>query len=50
MAYREVLCYRVANTHVHDESRKANTNHSVFSRECPRLCRIESIIISKTEY
>jgi len=26
------------------------TNHSVFSRECPRLRRIESIIISKTEY
>ena len=39
-----------ANTHIHDESRKANTNHSVFSRECPRLRRIESIIISKTEY
>jgi len=39
-----------ANTHIHDDSRKANTNHSVFSRECPRLRRIESIIISKTEY
>ena len=36
--------------HIHDESRKANTNHSVFSRECPRLRRIESIIISKTEH
>ena len=39
-----------ANTHIHDESRKANTNHSVFSRECPRLRRTESIIISKTEH
>jgi hypothetical protein len=39
-----------ANTHIRDKSRKANTNHSVFSRECPRLRRIESIIISKTEY
>jgi len=39
-----------ANTYIHDESRKAKTNHSVFSKECPRLRRIESIIISKTEY
>jgi len=39
-----------ANTHIHDESRKANTNHSVFSRDCPRLRRIETIIISKREY
>ena len=39
-----------ANTSLHDESRKANTNHIGFSRECPRLRRIESIIISKTEY
>jgi len=38
-----------ANTYIRDESRKANTNHSVFSKECPRLW-IESIIISKTEH
>ena len=38
------------NTYIHDESRKAKTNHSVFSKECPRLRRIESIIVSKTEY
>ena len=39
-----------ANTYIHDESKKAKTNHSVFSKECPRLRRIESIIKSKTEY
>jgi len=39
-----------SNTHIHDESRKANENHGVFSRECPRLRRIESIIINKTDY
>jgi len=38
-----------ANTYIHDEGKKLNTNHSVFSKECPKM-RIESIIISKTEY
>jgi hypothetical protein len=42
--------YAITNTYIHDESRKAKTNHSVFSKECPRLRRIESIIKSKTEY
>jgi hypothetical protein len=42
--------HKSKHTHIHDDSRKANTNHSVFSMECPRLRRIESIIISKTEY
>ena len=39
-----------ANTYIHDDGKKTNTNHSVFSKECPRLRRIESIIISKTDY
>jgi hypothetical protein len=39
-----------ANTYIHNEGKKLNTNHSVFSKECPRMCRIESIIISKTDY
>jgi hypothetical protein len=29
---------------------KTNTNHSVFSKECPRFHRIESLIKSKTDY
>ena len=40
-----------ANTYIHDKGKKLNTNHSVFSKECPKMKRIESIIIiSKTEY
>jgi len=39
-----------ANTYIHDDSKKINTNHSVFSKECPRMRRIESIIMSKTDY
>lgn len=39
-----------ANTYIHDEGRKLNANHSVFSKECPKMKRIESIIISKTDY
>jgi hypothetical protein len=31
-------------------TKKTNINHSVFSKECPRLCRIEALIISKTDY
>jgi len=38
-----------ANTYIHDDSKKINTNHRVFSKECPRMRRIESIIISKTD-
>ena len=39
-----------ANTYIHDEGKKFNTNHSAFSKECPKMRKIESIIISKTEY
>jgi hypothetical protein len=39
-----------SNTYIHDENKKSNTNHSVFSKECPRLCRIESLIKSKADY
>ena len=27
-----------------------NANHSVFSKDCPKLKRIEALVISKTEY
>ena len=46
---RCVNCFK-ANLFIHDDSKKLNTNHSVFSKECPRMRRIESIIISKTDY
>jgi hypothetical protein len=39
-----------ANSYIHGDSKKLITNHSVYSKECPRLRRIESIIISKTDY
>jgi len=44
-----------ANTYIHDEGKKFNTNHSAFSKECPKMRKIESIIIiiiiiSRTEY
>ena len=39
-----------ANTYIHDDSKKTNTSSSVFSKEYPRLRRIESIIISQTDY
>jgi hypothetical protein len=39
-----------ANSYNKDESKKINTSHSVFSKECPRMRRIESVIISKTDY
>jgi len=31
-----------ANTYIHEGNKKINTNHSVFSKECPRLRRIEA--------
>jgi len=39
--------YLKANTYIHDEGKKLNTNHSVFSQGCPRMRRIESIIIMR---
>ena len=39
-----------ANHFIHDTSNKLNTNHSAFSKDCPRLHRIQSIVISKTEF
>jgi hypothetical protein len=39
-----------ANTFIHDENKKINTNHSVFSKECPRMRRIEELIVSKMDY
>ena len=39
-----------ANTYIHDDSKKININHSVFSKECQRFRRIESLVISKTDY
>jgi len=39
-----------ANTYIHDKGKKFNTNHSTFSKECLKMRKIESIIISKTEY
>jgi hypothetical protein len=49
---RSICCSNCAkaNTYIHDDSTKLNTNHSVFSKECPRARRIETIIISKTDY
>ena len=32
------------------KARKKRTNHSVFSKECRRMRRIESIIVSKNTY
>ena len=46
---RCVNCLK-ANSYIHDDSKKLNANHSVFSKECPRMRRIESVIISKTDY
>jgi hypothetical protein len=46
---RCVNCLK-ANSFIHDDSNKLNPNHSVFSKECPRMRRIESIIINKTDY
>lgn len=40
----------IANTYIHDNSKKLRTDHSVFGNECPRLRRIKSIVINKTEY
>jgi len=39
-----------ANTYIHEKNKKTNINHSVFSKECSRLCRIEALIISKSDY
>jgi len=39
-----------ANSFIRDNSKKLNPNHSAFSKDCPRMRRIESIIISKTDY
>ena len=39
-----------ANTYIHDNTKKLNTNHSAFDKECPRLRRIEQLIINKTDY
>jgi len=36
--------------YIHDEGKKFNTNHSIFSKDCPKMRKMESIIISKTEY
>jgi hypothetical protein len=36
-----------SNTHIHDEGKKHNTNHSVFSKECSKMRKIEAIIINK---
>lgn len=39
-----------ANTLIQNSGKKLNVNHSAFSKECPRLQRVLSIIISKTDY
>ena len=39
-----------ANSYIRDDSKQLHSNHCVFSKECPRMRRIESIIISKTDY
>ncbi|XP_069688287.1 uncharacterized protein [Periplaneta americana] len=39
-----------ANTFITNNDRKLDTRHTALSKDCPRLKRIESIIISKTEY
>jgi hypothetical protein len=39
-----------ANSYIQEEGKKYNTNHSVFSKDCPKLKRIEALVISKTEY
>jgi len=39
-----------ANTYIQDEGKKLNINHSALSKECPKMRKIESIIINKTEY
>jgi hypothetical protein len=49
---RSICCSNCAkaNTYIHNDSKKLNTNHSVFSKECSRARRIETIILSKTVY
>jgi hypothetical protein len=42
-------CLR-ANSYIQEEGKKTNVNHSVFSKDCPKLKRIEALVISKTEY
>ena len=42
-------CLR-ANTYIHDNAKKLNTINSVFHKECPRLRRIEQLIINKIDY
>jgi len=42
-------CLR-ANCYIQEEGKKTNVNHSVFSKDCPKLKRIEALVISKTEY
>lgn len=39
-----------ANTYIHEENKKTDTNHSVFRKEFPRLRRIEALIRRKTNY
>ena len=39
-----------ANTFITNNNKKLDTRHTALSKDCPRLKRIESIIISKTEY
>nr|AKU04649.1 gag-like protein [Blattella germanica] len=46
---RCVNCVR-ANTLITNNNKKLDTNHSAISQSCPRLKRIDSIIINKTEY
>jgi hypothetical protein len=42
-------CLR-ANSYIQEEGKKTNVNHNVFSKDCPKLKRIEALVISKTEY
>jgi hypothetical protein len=39
-----------ANSFIKDGNKKLSINHSAVSNECPRLHRIQAIIVSKTEY
>jgi hypothetical protein len=39
-----------ANSYIQEEGKKTNANHSVFSKDCPKLKKIETLVISKTEY
>ena len=47
-----ICCYNCqkANSYIKNLNKKLGTNHCAIIKECPRLNRIQNIIINKTEY